>query len=48
MEELDAAIRKNIEKRVAEAKKAKEIIDFELEEIWNENIESEQEPAPLP
>ena len=47
MEELGAVIKKNIDKKIPEAEKAREIVDIEVARIWNETIKSEREPAPL-
>lgn len=48
LEDLDPVIKKNIERKSQEAKKAKGIIDVEVEKIWAEFTELEQEPALLP
>lgn len=47
LEDLETVIRENRDKKAQEAKRAKEIIDIEVEELWKEVIKLEQEPAPL-
>lgn len=48
LEDLDYVIKNNIAERVKEAEKAKQIIDIEVERLWQELTELEQEPALLP
>lgn len=48
LEDLDTVIKKNMEKKIQEAEKAREIIDTEVERLWNELTESELEPVLLP
>ncbi len=47
LEDLDTVIKKNTERRIQEAKKAKEIIDIEAGRLWKEVTKLEQEPALL-
>lgn len=47
LEDLNTVIEKNMEKKNQEAKKAREIIDKEVERLWVKLIKSEQEPALL-
>lgn len=48
LEDLESVIKKNIERKTNEAIKVREIIDREVENLWREAIELEQEPALLP
>ena len=48
LEDLDAAIKSNMERKNEEAKRATKIIDIEAEKLWSGIIKSEQEPALLP
>ncbi len=47
LEDLDTVVKKNVERKTQEAKKAKKIIDIEVEKLWAEFTELEQEPALL-
>jgi glutamyl-tRNA reductase len=48
LEDLDTVIKKNMERKFQEAEKAREIVDIEVERLWNRLIESEPEPVLLP
>ena len=47
LEDLDIVIKKNVERKNQEAKKAKRIRDIEVEKLWAEFTKLEQEPALL-
>lgn len=48
LEDLDTVSKKNREKKIQEAEKAKEIIDIEVERLWSKLTKLEREPALLP
>lgn len=45
LEDLETVIKKNMERKIQEAEKAKKIIDIEVERLWGELTELEPEPA---
>lgn len=47
LEDLDAVIKENLERKKREAEKVKKIIDIEVEKLWNDVTKLEPEPALL-